>query len=66
VSKPHYRCAGCKRRVKRAPYISIQDKSTQKITCYRGGDCAEAGLREAYRPGPDEMARQDWPQWRAA
>jgi hypothetical protein len=52
--------------VKRAPYVGIQDKSSRKFTFYHGGDCTQMGLRQADRRGPDEMARSDWPQWRAA
>jgi hypothetical protein len=51
------RCPACSRRVKRAPYVSLQDRHTRKITRYHGGvaGCLEAAAAEAERRGADEI-----------
>jgi len=53
VSKP-FRCPACNRRIRRAPYFTVQDKRTRRITAYHGHPCAESGLAEADRLGPSE------------
>jgi hypothetical protein len=55
VSKPVHKCPACSRRIKRAPYIALTDRRTRRERRYHGGDCSEAGLREAERRGPDEV-----------
>jgi len=49
-----YRCPACKRRVRSALYVSLQDKHTRKITCYHGNvaGCLEAVTVELQRQGP--------------
>ena len=51
-----YRCPACRRRVRSAPYVSLQDRHTRKITCYHGNVARylEAATGEAQRRGPGE------------
>ena len=57
MSKPVNKCPACSRRVKRAPYASLQDRHTRKITRYHGNGagCLEAATFEAQRRGPGEI-----------
>jgi hypothetical protein len=52
-----YRCPACGRRVRRAPYVSLQDRHTRKVTRYHGGaaTCLEAATLEAEQRGADEI-----------
>ena len=52
-----YRCPACRRRVRSAPYVSLQDRHTRKITRYHGNvaGCLEAATGEAQRRGPGEI-----------
>jgi hypothetical protein len=52
-----YRCPACRRRVRCAPYVRLQDKHTRKITRYHGNvaGCLEAVTVEAQRRGPGEI-----------
>jgi hypothetical protein len=52
-----YRCPACKRSVRSAPYVSLQDRHTRKITRYHGNvaGCLEAVTVELQRRGPGEI-----------
>jgi hypothetical protein len=52
-----YRCPACRRRVRSAPYVSLQDRHARKITRYHGdvAGCLEAATVEAQRRGPGEI-----------
>ena len=54
---PAHRCPACRRRVRRAPYVSLQDRRTRKITRYHGSvaGCLEAATVEAQQRGPTEV-----------
>ena len=50
-----YRCPVCKRSVRSAPSVSLQDRHTRKITFYSGNvaGCLEAVTVELQRREPD-------------
>ena len=52
-----HRCPACKRRVRSAPYVSLRDRHTRKITRYHGNvaGCLKDAMVEAQRRGPDEI-----------
>jgi hypothetical protein len=52
-----YRCPVCKRSVRSAPSVSLQDRHTRKITFYHGNvaGCLEAVTVELQRRGPGEI-----------
>jgi hypothetical protein len=52
-----YRCPACKRRVRPAPYVSLQAGHTRKLRRYHGNvaRCLEAATVEAQRRGPGEI-----------
>ena len=52
-----YRCPACKRRGRSAPYASLQNRHTRKITRYHGNvaGCLQAATVEALRRGPGEI-----------
>jgi len=56
VAAPH-KCPACRRRVRSAPYVSLQDRHTRKITRYHGSvaGCLEAATVEAQQRGPVEI-----------
>jgi hypothetical protein len=52
-----YRCPACMRRVRSAPYVSLQDRHPCKITCYHGNvaGCLEVVTVELQRRGPGKI-----------
>jgi hypothetical protein len=52
-----HKCPACRRRVRSAPYVSLQDRRTRKIIRYHGGaaPCLQAGVEEAQRRGLGEI-----------
>jgi hypothetical protein len=54
---PAHKCPACRRRVRSAPYVSLQDRHTRKITRYHGNGagCLEAATVEAQQRGSDEI-----------
>ena len=52
-----YRCPACKRRVRSALYVSLQDRHTRKNTRHHGSvaGCLEATTVAALRSGPSQI-----------
>jgi hypothetical protein len=57
VSRTVFKCGSCNRRVRSAPFVSLQDRRICKITRYHGNvaGCLEAATGEPRRRGPDEI-----------
>lgn len=51
MSKVH-KCRTCRKRIRRAPFMSIVDKATRKEARWHGGACAQPGLVHAQERGP--------------
>jgi hypothetical protein len=54
MSKVH-KCQACCRRVHRAPYISLVDRTSRKELRYHGGFCSGMALARAQELGPDRV-----------
>ncbi len=51
-----YRCPACTRRVRSAPYVSLQDRRTRRVVRFHARQgCLEAGMLEAARRAPGEL-----------